>query len=155
LLKKNNMRLLRTDHNHPDFKVLVEALNHELSVRDGEDHAFYSQFNEIESLGHVVLAYEGDIVVGCGAFKFFDVGMVELKRMYTSPIGRKKGTATHVLKELEVWAKELRNISCVLETGKNLLEAVALYSKSGYHRIPNYDPYLTTDNSVCFEKTLN
>ena len=149
------MLLLRTDHNHTDFKALVETLNQELCVRDGEDHAFYNQFNGIESLGHVVLAYEGDSAVGCGAFKFFDVGTVELKRMYTPPIGRKKGTATLVLKELEAWAKELGNKRCVLETGKNLPEAVALYSKSGYLRIPNYEPYLTTDNSICFQKTLD
>jgi len=95
------------------------------------------------------------VAVGCGAFKFFEVGTVELKRMYTPPIGRKKGTATLVLKELEAWAKELGNKRCVLETGKNLPEAVALYSKSGYRRIPNYEPYLTTDNSICFQKTLN
>ena len=75
--------------------------------------------------------------------------------MYTPPVCRQKGTATQVLKELEVWAKELGNQSCVLETGKNLPEAVALYSKSGYQRIPSYEPYLTTDNSICFEKTLN
>jgi len=101
------MRLLRTDHNHPDFKSLVETLNQELSVRDGEDHAFYSQFNGLENLGQVVLAYEGNVAIGCGAFKFFETGKVEIKRMYTPPVGRKKGTATQVLKELEVWAKEL------------------------------------------------
>ncbi len=149
------MKLLRTDHNHPDFKALVEVLNQELSVRDGEDHAFYSQFNGLESLGQVVLAYDGNVAIGCGAFKFFDTGKVEIKRMYTPPSGRKKGTATRVLKELEAWAKELGNKHCVLETGKNLPEAVALYSKSGYHRIPNYEPYLTTHNSICFQKALN
>jgi putative acetyltransferase len=57
------MRLLRTDHNHPDFKSLVETLNQELSVRDGEDHAFYSQFNGLENLGQVVLAYEGNVAI--------------------------------------------------------------------------------------------
>ena len=149
------MRLLRTDHNHPDFKSLVDTLNQELSVRDGEDHAFYSQFNGLENLEQVVLAYEGNVAIGCGAFKFFETGKVEIKRMYTPPVGRKKGTATQVLKELEVWAKELGNKSCVLETGKNLPEALALYSKSGYLRITNYEPYLTTDNSICFEKILN
>ena len=149
------MRLLRADHNHLDFKSLVETLNQELSVRDGEDHAFYSQFNGLENLGQVVLAYEGNVAIGCGAFKFFETGKVEIKRMYTPPLDRKKGTATQVLKELEVWAKELGNKSCVLETGKNLPEALALYSKSGYLRITNYEPYLTTDNSICFEKILN
>ena len=103
------MKLLRTDHNHPDFKNLVEMLNQELSDRDGEDHAFYIQFNGLENLGQVVLAYEGNVAIGCGAFKLFDTGKVEIKRMYTPPVCRQKGTATQVLKELEVWAKELGN----------------------------------------------
>tara|TARA_B100000780_G_C21067103_1_gene429177 strand:+ start:456 stop:587 length:132 start_codon:yes stop_codon:yes gene_type:complete len=43
--------------------------------------------------------------------------------MYTLPKERSKGTAAMVLKELEVWAKELGNKKCVLETGKNLVTA--------------------------------
>ena len=154
LIKKNNMELVRLYSNHPDFIALVETLNQELSIRDGEDHAFYSQFNKIENLKNIVLAYEGKEAIGCGAFKLFGPGIVEIKRLYTPPAGRKKGIASRILKELEDWAKELGNIKCVLETGKNLPEAVALYNKTGYQRIPNYEPYETTDNSICFEKLL-
>ena len=90
------MKLLRTDHKNIDFQNLVKTLNLELSVVDGELHDFYSQFNGIESLEHVVVAYKGDKAIGCGAFKYFDEAVVEIKRMYTPPSGRKKGTAAMV-----------------------------------------------------------
>ena len=148
------MKLIRTDANNPDFMALIIPLNQELAIRDGKDHAFYSQFNKTENLKNSVVAYEGKQAIGCGAFKFFDSGVVEIKRMYTHPEGRKKGVASRTLEELEAWAKELGNVKCVLETGKNLPEAVALYTRAGYRRIPNYEPYQNTENSICFEKSL-
>jgi GNAT superfamily N-acetyltransferase len=79
---------------------------------------------------------------------------MEIKRMYTHPKWRQKKIASVILKELEAWMKDLMVIKCVLETGKNLPEAVALYHKFNYIVIPNYDPYQNTANSICFEKKL-
>jgi putative acetyltransferase len=59
-----------------------------------------------------------------------------------------------VLSELESWAAELGYPKCVLETGKRQPEAIALYEKQGYQRIPNYGQYIGVENSVCFEKVL-
>ena len=148
------MKIIRTDQNNLDFQLLVRSLNQELSIRDGKDHSFYSQFNGIENLKHVVVAYENNVPVGCGAFKTFDKDIVEIKRMFTHPERRHKGVASAILKELEAWMKDLMVIKCVLETGKNLPEAVALYHKFNYIVIPNYDPYQNTANSICFEKKL-
>jgi hypothetical protein len=44
----------RTDSNNPDFRSLVELLDADLSVRDGEDHSFYAQFNKIDMIRHVI-----------------------------------------------------------------------------------------------------
>ena len=148
------MKIIRTDHNNLDFQLLVRFLNKELSFRDGKDHKFYSQFNGIENLKYVVVAYVNNIPVGCGAFKTFDKNIVEIKRMYTNPGGRQKGVASAVLRELESWMKDLEIPKCVLETGKNLPEAVALYRKFKYQIIPNYEPYQNIDNSICFEKKI-
>ena len=49
--------------------------------------------------------------------------------MFTLPDYRGKGFAGTVLKELEIWAKELGYEKTVLETGKKQTEAVALYKK--------------------------
>ncbi|MBA22800.1 MAG: GNAT family N-acetyltransferase [Flavobacteriales bacterium] len=148
------MDIIRTDQNNVAFQLLVRSLNQELSIRDGKDHMFYSQFNGIENLKNVVVAYVNDVPVGCGAFKTFDKDIVEIKRMYTNPEGRQKGVASAVLRELETWMKDLKVPKCILETGKNLPEAVALYRKFKYQIIPNYEPYQNTENSICFEKKI-
>jgi GNAT superfamily N-acetyltransferase len=67
---------------------------------------------------------------------------------------RGAGIASQVLAELENWCKELNIKKCILETGINQPEAIALYTKCGYRRIPNYGKYEHAENSVCFQKIL-
>jgi GNAT superfamily N-acetyltransferase len=148
------VNLQRTNSNHPDFIALVKHLDAYLAEMDGDEHAFYDQFNSIDSLKYVVLAYQDDQVIGCGAIKEYDHQTMEVKRMYTSPGGRGKGIATMVLKELEQWAEELGYNKCILETGLRQPEAIRLYQKNGYTRIANYGQYAEMENSVCFEKML-
>jgi len=80
---------------------------------------------------------------------------MEVKRMFVLPEFRGKGIATKILVELENWAKELLYNKCVLETGKRQPDAIALYEKNGYLKIPNYGQYANMENSVCFEKVIN
>jgi len=146
--------LKRTNSDDPDFISLVALLDKDLAIRDGEDHSFYNQFNKIDKIKHVVVFYENDIAVGCGAFREKESDSVEIKRMYVHPDHRKKGIASQILAELERWAAEIKYPYTVLETGKKQPEAIALYQKSGYSIIPNYPPYENMDNSVCMKKTL-
>jgi GNAT superfamily N-acetyltransferase len=145
----------RTDAENPDFIRLIEKLDAELAVRDGDDHPFYARFNRIQNIKHVIVLYENDVAVGCGAIKFFEPGTAEVKRMFTLPEKRRQGYAVRVLSELERWAAELTFHCLVLETGQKQPEAIALYGKLGYTRIPNYGQYSGVKNSVCFEKKLN
>ncbi|MGX5856407.1 GNAT family N-acetyltransferase [Dyadobacter jiangsuensis] len=146
--------LRRTDSDDPDFKALVKLLDADLAERDGADHGFYAQFNKIDKIRHAVVCYENNQPIGCGAIKAFSEEAMEVKRMYVSPDGRKKGIATRVLTELETWANELGYARCVLETGKRQPEAIALYEKNGYQRTENYGQYVGVENSVCFAKVL-
>ena len=145
---------VRTNSDNPHFIKLVAALDAYLAITDGDEHAFYSQYNKIDKIKHVVVAYENEIPVGCGAIKELAADSMEVKRMFTSPEGRKKGTATTVLSALEQWAGELGYKKCVLETGIRQADAISLYQKCGYQSIPNYGQYIGVDNSVCFEKEL-
>lgn len=144
--------LTRTDSSNPDFVALVKLLDAYLAEKDGREHDFYNQFNTIVKLNNVVVGYENDIPVSCGAIKEFDEDTMEVKRMFTMPEVRGKGLASLVLTELEGWASELGYKKCVLETGKRQVEAVALYKKKGYSIIPNYAQYLGIENSLCFQK---
>jgi GNAT superfamily N-acetyltransferase len=148
------IRLIRTDSDNQDFIELVKKLDADLAERDSDDHLFYDQFNKVDKIKYVVVAYENDNPMGCGALKGYTSNTMEIKRMYTSPEYRGKGIATKILAELEIWASELSIEKCILETGKRQPEAIRLYQKNGYKIIPNYSQYAEIENSVCFEKEL-
>ena len=148
------MKIIRTDSSNPDFATLVKLLDADLAVRDGDEHAFYHQYNTIASIKHALVLYDEDTPVACGAIKEFDADRMEVKRMFTAPEHRGKGLASVVLAELERWAAELGYKKTVLEAGKRQPEAIALYEKNHYKMIPNYGQYAGVENSVCFEKEL-
>lgn len=149
------VEVIRTGSTDPGFIQLVQLLDADLAERDGEETAFYSQFNQLDRIRHVVLAYHNDMAIACGAMKEIEPGTMEIKRMFTLPDYRGKGIASLVLKELETWATELNYQRCCLETGKRQPEAIHLYEKNGYLYIPNYGQYEGVENSVCFEKLLS
>lgn len=148
------MKILRTNSENPDFIKLVKLLDKDLAIRDGEDHAFYAQFNKVDSIKYVVVALENQKPLGCGAIKEFDQHTMEIKRMYTSVESRGKGVASLVLEALEQWAKEQGFKQCILETGIKQPEAIGLYEKNGYHLIPNYGQYSDVEDSKCFKKMI-
>ena len=146
------LRLVRTTSENPDFRTIVQLLDRELAARDGAEAGFYAQYNKIDLIRHVVVAYQADEPVGCGAFKEFDAGTVEIKRTFVQPARRQQGVAQAVL---ERWAAELGYASCMLETGKRQPEAIALYQRCGYALIANYGQYVGVENSVCMQKPLS
>lgn len=148
------IKIVRTDSGNKDFIELVKHLDADLAIRDGDDHSFYNQFNKIDHIKYVVVVYENNRPLGCGAIKKFDEKTVEIKRVYTSPQSRGKGIATIVLSELEKWATELAYGTCILETGINQPEAIGLYKKNGYELMSNYGQYTGVKNSLCFKKKL-
>ncbi len=148
------IKITRTTSTNPDFVELVKELDAHLAVIDGNEHLFYAQFSKTNLLNYVVVIYENNKPIGCGALKKYAQNALEIKRMYTVPDSRGKGIASRVLIELELWATELSFKKCVLETGMRQQEAIGLYTKNGYKRIPNYGQYAGIANSVCFEKEI-
>ena len=148
------MNIRRTTSDNTDFCNLVTELDKVLAILDGDEHAFYAQFNKTDNIDTVVVCYDGDRALGCGAFRPYNAGTVEIKRMFTAPEARGKGIATLILGELEQWAVELKYTNAILETGHKQFEAIALYQKLGYTIIPNYGQYTNVGNSVCMEKQL-
>ena len=149
------MKIIRTNATNKDFIELVKLLDVDLSKRDGEEnHSFYAQFNKVDTIKQVIIAFDNNKPISCGALKEFDQNTMEIKRMYTSPKSRGKGTASIILSELEKWAKELSFTKCILETGLKQPEAIRLYEKNNYKLIPNYGQYSGIENSRCFEKLI-
>ncbi|RDI16908.1 MarR family transcriptional regulator with acetyltransferase activity [Rhodococcus sp. AG1013] len=101
--------------------------------------------------GTVLIADLRGTAVGCGAVKLHD-GVAEIKRMWVSPDARGLGIARRLLDALEAYAADHGARLVRLDTNAALNEAVALYERSGYRRIPAYN-----DNAYAthwFEKDL-
>jgi putative acetyltransferase len=149
------MKITRTNSSNPHFQSLVAELDKDLTGRYQERQAVYDQYNKVPDLQTVVVAYENDVAVGCGAFKQFGENSVEIKRMFVAEGRRGKGIASAILKELESWAKELSYKIAVLETGTKQHEAIALYQKQGYTITENYGQYIGMETSICMKKQLD
>ena len=144
----------RTTSDDSNFQELVKLLDLELQERDGEEHVFYAALNKTNTLNYVVVAYNQNEAIGCGALRAYSDDVMEVKRMFVLLNKREQGIASTILSALETWCKELDIKKCILETGKNQPEAIALYKKNHYNIIPNFGKYIGVENSVCFEKEL-
>jgi putative acetyltransferase len=146
--------LIRTDSGNKDFVDLVSLLDKDLKIRDGDEHAFFAQYNKLNDIRNVIVAYHNGFPVGCGAFKIYANETGEVKRMFVRPEFRRQGIAGMILSEIETWANELKFHSLILETGRAQPEAISLYRRSGYEIIPNYGQYENVESSVCMKKEI-
>jgi len=145
----------RTDSENIDFQNLISELDKDLAIKNGELNIFFSQYNKIDKIKHVMVAYDSEeIAVGCGAIKEYENGIIEIKRMFVRIDKRGNGIAGKILTELELWAKELGYKKCILETGDKMTAAISLYKKNNFKIIPNYGQYANIESSICFEKEI-
>ena len=59
----------RTNSENIDFRNLVKELDKILAVLDGDDHAFFDQFNQLDTIKYVIVVYLEEEAIGCGAIK--------------------------------------------------------------------------------------
>ena len=81
--------------------------------------------------------------VGCGALKFHENTVGELKRMWVAPRARGLGLGRRLLLTLEHEAREAGMTVLHLETNRTLVEAIELYRHAGYQEVEafNDEPY--------------
>ena len=145
------MKIIKTNSDHPDFKKLSALFDEYLVDIDGDEREFFAHYNNVQ-LDHVLVVYDEERAVGCGAFKKYEEDTAEIKRMFVLPEARGKGIANMILTEIESWAIEQGFAHFILETSPKLHHAIALYTKMGYQFIPNYGQYIGVENSVCMKK---
>ena len=133
------------------FKYLTQLFDDYLVDIDGDEKDFFAFYNQVY-IQNVLICYDNEVAIGCGAFKEYELKVAEIKRMFVLPEQRSKGIATSILNQLEFWAAALGYTSCILETSIRLESAIALYKKMGYEIIPNYGQYIGVANSVCMKK---
>ena len=148
------INLVKTNSENIDFINLIKKLDKNLHEINGEEQLLFNDFNKIDMIRHVIVAYENNLPIGCGAIKKYSEDTMEVKRIFVSSENRGKGIASQILNELTIWSKELGYTRCILETGVKQLSAIALYKKNSFEVISNYGEYENIENSICFEKFL-
>lgn len=144
------------DWDHPGGAALREAQRAE--VRD----VYYPELEDSEPGPHPTaddilvfyVAFDGDRAVGTGALRGIDDTHGEVKRMYVDPEYRGSGVSAQILRTLEDDARARGWDRVVLETGDTMLPAQRFYARNGYEPIPLFGPYVGSDLSLCFGKTL-
>lgn len=94
------------------------------------------------------------VPAGCGGIELFGTEYGEIKRMYVRPQFRGLGLARLMLDHLAAYAQQ-HNIHLLrLETGIQQKEAITLYERMGFQRIPPFGMYKEDPLSRFYEKQI-
>ncbi|MEZ0326511.1 MAG: GNAT family N-acetyltransferase [Fimbriimonas sp.] len=146
-----------SEHQLDEIRAMLDEYEAELAV----DLCFQKFEEERASLpgryappsGALLVALDGEEVVGCGALRDLGDGICEIKRMYIRPPHRKNGLGRRILDELINRAKTIGYTTVRLDTLARLTPALALYESSGFLRIEPYN-YNPEADIVYLEKPL-
>lgn len=104
------------------------------------------------------LAYEGASPLATASLRLLGdreaEHLYEVKRVYVHDEHRGRGLAVAALDAVERSARALGVTRLFLQTGKLQPEAMGLYERQGWHRIPCYPPYDADVLGVCYGKRL-
>jgi DNA-binding MarR family transcriptional regulator/GNAT superfamily N-acetyltransferase len=89
--------------------------------------------------GALLVARLREEPIGCGALKLHPDGSGEIKRMWVAPRARGLGLGRRLLRELERCAAEAGTRVLRLETNGALVEAIAMYRRSGYREVAPFN----------------
>ena len=106
-----------------------------------------------QGVAFFVMRQDG-VAAGCGGIELFGMEYGEVKRMYVRPQFRGLGLAKLMLDHLAAYARQ-HNIHLLrLETGIHQKEAMALYERMGFQRIPPFGTYKEDPLSRFYEKQI-
>ncbi len=108
----------------------------------------------VAPLGALLIAIDGDDVLGCGAVRTLALPHVaELKRIYVRPHARGAGVGKTITLALIEHARTLGCTRVRLDTAPELYAAQALYRQLGFRPIPPYNAE-QQPGDPCFELNI-
>jgi len=130
----------------PDEMDEVRRLFREYEAFLDVDLCFQSFEEELAGLpgkyappdGILLLAWNGQEAVGCGALRKLDNGTCEMKRLFVKPRFRELGLGTTLAKRLIDKATRLGYSTMLLDTLDRLKAAMVIYESLGFVRTEPY-----------------
>lgn len=150
------MNINYTNGEDQDFCMLCCLLDDSLNEAVGGEaqRSEYDQYNKRDHIHDVFVIYDNELPIGCAAFKNYEDGIAEVKRVFVRKEYRGQGLSKLLMEQVEKSAKEQGYKTLILETGKPLTQAIGLYTSIGYHVIDNYGQYKNMPLSVCMSKNI-
>ena len=135
------------------FAEYAVQLNVDLSFQSFEEElaAIHVLYN-LPS-GGLIIAYDDDKPMACGAIRKFEDDVAELKRMYVREEYRGSGVGRELLNELLRKAKALGYTRIRLDTLPGMESAQRLYRALGFYEIMPYR-FNPIEGTLYFEKVL-
>lgn len=152
----HNIQLQFVSGNHPDLIQLSSELDTFLNIAIGGEskREKYKQFNRLDTMDYVILAYDEEVPVGCAALRQYSENEIELKRVFVRTEYRKQHIGKHMMEHLISHAQMLGYSRMLLETGEFLKASVNLYKQLGFEKIQNYGAYANIQESLCMSRGL-
>ena len=95
------MELRFVDAKSTDYRMLAQKLDDYYFSLVGDVHLRYAEANRPENMACLIVAYDGDVPMGCGCWKAVDETTAEVKRIYVLPQYRRQGVASAIIRKLE------------------------------------------------------
>jgi putative acetyltransferase len=151
-----------TRPDHPQVVALLAELDAYLATLYApEDNYILDVQALLAPEVHFIAAWQGDAVLGCGAFRRMPAEPAtqgqaygEIKRMMVTPAARGQRLGVRLLAALERQMTDERLPLALLETGSDQHEAVRLYERAGYTRCPPFGGYPDNGLSLFYAKPL-
>lgn len=149
--------LADTDQDYIAAKILFEAYAASIQISLDFQH-FEDELAGLNKMyaapfGGIVLAKDGDEIIGCVGIRKITSRIGELKRMYIKPGHQNKGVGKNLLEKALQLSKECNYAVVKLDTLNYMLPAIHLYKQAGfYETAPYYHNPIST--AIYFEKIL-
>lgn len=155
------VRIIRVSHNDPRVGALHAEKDAELEPRYRAYYAAHPEYQghsdetlDPETILTVLLAVHGNTAIGTVMLRALP-DRLEVKRLIVGKKSRGRGIATALMQHIERDAAARGATKLYLHTGSLQQDAIALYEKTGWHRLPHlFAPYTEDGVSQCYVKQL-
>lgn len=151
-----DMIIKKVEYDNPDFIKLCDELDAFLNIAIGGEskREKYKKFNHLDTMDVVLIAYDNEKPIGCGALRKYSEEETEVKRVFVREDYRGLNIGGRLLEELICHAKQMGFERMILETGEFLAASVKLYRRHGFEQIENYGAYKDMPESLCMGREI-